>query len=178
MFTKKAEFHLDRRSWFLYLQTGLKKSDFMLKLSRKSEYGIIALKFMLHQGPATLSSAREIATRFKIPEPLMAKILQKLVKAGLIMSTQGVRGGYVLAMPPEKITIARIVEIIEGPVGIVDCVVSGEECQCAQFEGGVCNIDESFARIQMEFKNFLDGISLADLNQKRVHHSPLVQLQV
>jgi Rrf2 family protein len=150
----------------------------MLRLSRKSEYGLIALKFMLNRGAGTLSTAREIATRFKIPEQLLAKILQKLVKSGIIMSTQGVHGGYVLAMAPEKITIARIVESIEGPVGIVDCMVAGEECQCAQFEEGVCNIDEPFARIQKEFKNFLDGISLADLNQALPRKSPLVQIQV
>ncbi len=150
----------------------------MLKLSRKSEYGIIALKFMLTRGDGALSTAREIAARFKIPEQLMAKILQKLVKSGLIMSTQGAHGGYVLAMPPEKITIAGIVESIEGPVGIVDCVVSGEDCRCVQYEGGVCNIDEPFARIQMEFKNFLDGISLADLNRPAAQKSPLVQILV
>ena len=147
----------------------------MLRLSRKSEYGIIALKYMLTRGDDTLSTTREIASRFKIPEQLMAKILQRLVKSGIVMSTQGVRGGYVLALPPEKITVAKIVESIEGPVGIVDCVVSGDDCQCAQFEEGLCNIDEPFARIQMEFKNFLDGISLADLNRPR---SPLVQIQV
>ena len=147
----------------------------MLRLSRKSEYGIIALKYMLNRGDDTLSTTREIASRFKIPEQLMAKILQRLVKSGIVMSTQGVRGGYVLALPPEKITVAKIVESIEGPVGIVDCVVSGDDCQCAQFEEGLCNIDEPFARIQMEFKNFLDGISLADLNRPR---SPLVQIQV
>ena len=150
----------------------------MLKLSRKSEYGIIALKFMLNRGAGTLSTTKEIATRFKIPEQLMAKILQKLVKSGLLISTQGVHGGYMLAMPPEKITMARIVESIEGPVGIVDCVVSGDDCQCAQFEEGVCNIDEPFARIQLEFKNFLNGISLADLNRPAVPQSRLVQIQV
>ena len=162
----------------MYLQIGLKKSGFMLKLSRKSEYGIIALKYMLNRGDGTLSTTREIATRFKIPEQLMAKILQKLVKSGIVMSTQGVRGGYVLALPPEKITIAKIVESIEGPVGIVDCVVSGEDCHCVQFEGGVCNIDEPFAHIQMQFKNFLNGISLADLNQPRALQTPLVQISV
>ncbi len=150
----------------------------MLKLSRKSEYGIIALKFMLNRGAGTLSTAKEIATRFKIPEQLMAKILQKLVKTGILMSTQGVRGGYMLALPPEKISIAKIVESIEGPVGIVDCVVTGEDCQCAQYEEGVCNIDEPFAHIQMQFKNFLDGISLADLNRAPVRENALVQIRV
>jgi len=150
----------------------------MLKLSRKSEYGIIALKFMLNRRAGTLSTTKEIATRFKIPEQLMAKILQKLVKAGILMSTQGVHGGYVLALPPEKITMARIVESIEGPVGIVDCVVSGEDCQCVQYEGGVCNIDEPFAHIQIQFKNFLDGISLADLNRAPAPQNTLVQIRV
>ena len=150
----------------------------MLRLSRKAEYGLIALKYMLNRPPGTLCTSREIAERFKIPEPLMAKILQKLVKDGLIMSTQGVRGGYILAMPPERITVAKIVESIEGPFGIVDCVVSGEDCRCLQYDEGVCNIDESFASIQIQFKHFLDGISLADLNKPAAKVPQLVNIRV
>lgn len=134
----------------------------MLAISRKTEYGIIALRYMMMRGPETLCTAREIAHRFKISEQLMAKILQKLARANLIASTQGVRGGYSLYARPKEVSIARIIEIIDGPFGIVDCVLSEETCDCVQFQEDVCNIRETFSIIQSEFKGMLERISLAD----------------
>jgi Rrf2 family protein len=150
----------------------------MFKLSRKSEYGLIALKHMQNLEAGKVCTAREIASRFKIPEPVMSKILQKLVKSGLVASIQGPYGGYVLALKPAKITMTKVVEAIEGPFGIVDCVVSGEECECTQYSEGVCNIEEPFAHIQTQFKNFLNGISLADLSKSKTRSLPLVQIRV
>lgn len=150
----------------------------MFKLTRKAEYGLIALKHMQNLEAGKICTAREIADRFKIPEPVMAKILQKLVKAKIVTSVQGAYGGYMLALPPGQISLAQIVEIIEGPFGIVDCVVNGESCDCVQYNEGVCNIDEPFAQIQMQFKNFLNGISLADLNRPKMRVLPLVQIRV
>ena len=136
----------------------------MLRLSRKAEYGIIALKHMLHRPPGQPVSAREIAERYHIPIELMAKVLQKLAKDGLLQSAQGVYGGYLLAVEPSQITVAAVVESLDGPIGIVECVVSGDECKCVQYNSGVCNINDPFVRIQGQFENFLRGISLADLN--------------
>jgi Rrf2 family protein len=136
----------------------------MLKLSRKAEYGIIALKYILNRPAGQPSSAREIAERYNIPVELMAKVLQKLAKDGMLQSAQGVYGGYILAVTPSKISVADIVESLDGPIGIVECVVDGDECKCVQYHTGVCNISDPFARIQGQFKNFLNGISLVDLN--------------
>ena len=150
----------------------------MLAISRKTEYGIIALKYMMLRGTGTLCTAKEIATRFKISEQLMAKILQKLAKNGLIASTQGVRGGYTLAMRPSQITVARIVEAIDGPFGIVDCVVSGNECNCIQYQEDVCNIMDTFAGIQTQFKNLLEGIALSDFNKSNRNRTQLINVSV
>ncbi|MDZ7292826.1 MAG: Rrf2 family transcriptional regulator [candidate division KSB1 bacterium] len=136
----------------------------MLKLSRKTEYSIIALKHILSKPEGHTCSAREIAERYNIPVELMAKILQKLTKHGLLQSAQGVHGGYVLAIHPSQISVADVVECIDGPISIVECATSGDECKCVQYNTGVCNIDAPLARIQGKFKNFLSGISLADLN--------------
>lgn len=136
----------------------------MLKLSRKSEYGIIALKHILNKRLGQTSSAREIAEQYKIPIEVMAKVLQKLAKDGLLQSVQGINGGYALALSPKKISIVDVVESIDGPIGIVECVTSEEECKCVQYTTGVCNISDPFMQIQGKFKNFLSGISLADLN--------------
>ena len=136
----------------------------MLKLSRKSEYGIIALKHILNKRMGHTSSAREIAEQYNIPVELMAKVLQKLAKDGLLQSVQGINGGYALALSPKKISIADVVESIDGPIGIVECVTGEDECKCVQYTTGVCNISDPFMQIQGKFKSFLSGISLADLN--------------
>jgi Rrf2 family protein len=136
----------------------------MLKLSRKSEYGIIALKHILNKQAGQTSSTREIAEHYNIPVELMAKVLQKLAKDGLLQSVQGINGGYALALSPAKISVADVVESIDGPIGIVECVTSEDECKCVQYTTGVCNISDPFMHIQGRFKNFLSGISLADLN--------------
>ena len=135
----------------------------MLRLSRKAEYGIIALKHILSKPSGLTCSAREIAERYNIPVELMAKVLQKLAKDGLLQSAQGVHGGYVMATSPHQISVADVVESLDGPIGIVECA-TGDECKCVQYNTGVCNIDEPFVKIQGKFKSFLSGISLADLN--------------
>jgi Rrf2 family protein len=150
----------------------------MLRLSRKAEYAIIALKHMLNREAEHLCTSKEIAGRYRIPDELMAKILQKLARSGLVSSTQGVRGGYILGKSPHRITVADIVECIDGPVGIVECATEGDDCKCMQYGEGLCNISDPFLKIQIEFKNFLNGISLADLNQPASRSSKLYQITV
>ena len=144
----------------------------MLAISRKSEYGIIALKYMMKVREANaLCTTKEIASRFKISEQLMAKVLQKLTRAGLITSTQGAHGGYKLALSPQTISVAQIVESIDGPPAIVDCAVSGTECTCVQYREDVCNINNAFMKIQVGFRNFLEGITLSDFDDS-LENSP------
>ncbi|RMF64494.1 MAG: Rrf2 family transcriptional regulator [Calditrichaeota bacterium] len=135
----------------------------MLKLSRKAEYGIIALKHLLMHGSEHLTTAREISARYQIPVEIMAKILQSLSRAGILESTKGARGGYRLSRPPEEISVKDVVDAIEGPVGLVECTVDDAECSCVQYNLGVCNIDGPFSKIQFQFEKFLEGIKLQDL---------------
>jgi Rrf2 family protein len=135
----------------------------MLRVSRAAEYGIIALKYIHHQPVGYIASAREIAEKYNIPIEIMAKIMQKMAKQGLVMSSQGARGGYTLAKSPAQISVGEILQSIEGPIGIVDCA-SDPGCECAQLQTGVCSIKDPFARIQDKFMGFLNEISLADLN--------------
>jgi len=135
----------------------------MLRLSRKTEYGIIALKHMLNQPPGSVVSAKEIATIYNIPAEIMAKILQVLVRNSLVLSSQGSRGGYILARKGDEITLSDIIESIDGPLGIVDCVTDAD-CDCVQID--TCNISEPLKVIQKQLKLFLSGISLEDINNE------------
>jgi Rrf2 family protein len=135
----------------------------MLKVTRAAEYGIIALKYMHQQPFGYIASAREISEKYNIPAEIMAKIMQKMARQGLVMSCQGARGGYTLARSPVDISVAEILQCIDGPIGIVECFAD-PECECTQLQTGVCNIKDPFAKIQNKFMGFLSGISLADLN--------------
>ena len=77
----------------------------MLRLSKKADYALMAMKHLAEKGGASSTSAREIAEQYDIPLELMAKVLQRLVRNGLLASTQGTRGGYILQRSPETITV-------------------------------------------------------------------------
>ncbi len=127
----------------------------MLRFTKRFEYGIIALRHMLNQPAGRVTSAKEISRRYNIPTEIMAKILQRLAREGFIDSSQGSRGGYALARDSTRISLNDIVESIEGPFGIVDCMTD-EDCQCVQMPN--CNISEPFKVIQKQLKIFLDYV--------------------
>lgn len=135
----------------------------MLRLTKKSEYGIMALKHMVGQPRESVVSAKEISEYYNIPAENMAKILQMLARKGVVKSCQGARGGYVLAKDAESISLSDIIESIEGPLGLVDCA-SDSDCGCLQIEN--CNISDPFRVIHRQFKIFLSKISLADISRE------------
>ena len=99
----------------------------MFRLSKKSDYGLIAMKHLaLHSEESV--SAREIAAQYHIPAELLAKVLQQLARKGLLVSQQGMNGGYVLARDPARISIVDVVEALEGPISITPCE-RGDDCQ-------------------------------------------------
>src|SRR5437773_4665727 len=97
----------------------------MLKFSKKADYALIALQHIAsrHYGAITRSrivNTREVAEEHNIPVELLAKVLQTLAKSGFIESHNGPKGGYLLAREASTITIAQVLEAIEGPLGITD----------------------------------------------------------
>jgi len=128
----------------------------MFQLSKKSDYGLIALKHLAqHSGSI---SAREIATEYKIPAPLLAKVLQKLVRKGLLVSQQGINGGYVLARDPAKISIVDVLEAIDGPIGMTPCE-RGSNCE--QMER--CSVRDPLMKIKVKVVQVLGDTSIYEL---------------
>src|SRR5690242_7049763 len=99
----------------------------MFRLSKKADYGLIALKHLARHSDESIS-AREIAREYKIPAELLAKILQRLARKGILTSQHGANGGYVLARDPSQISIVDVVEALDGPIGITPCEL-GTECE-------------------------------------------------
>src|SRR5881628_3509241 len=101
---------------------GLNRSDFsMLRLSKKADYALMAMKHLASDAPHGAASAREIAERYDIPLELLAKVLQQLTRHGLLASHMGIHGGYHLARPTAAISVAEIIEAIDGPLAITAC---------------------------------------------------------
>jgi Rrf2 family protein len=134
----------------------------MLRLSKKADYALIAMKHLALRGDrarAGSSSAREIAELYDIPIELMAKVLQRLVRGGLLASHQGTRGGYQLARIPAQISVADVIQAIDGPVAVTAC--SADEGQCEQFSK--CNVRDPLWRVRERILSALGECTIAEL---------------
>jgi len=137
----------------------------MLRLSKKADYALIAMKHLAQQSPVLCStSAREIAEQYDIPIELMAKVLQRLVRTGLLVSTQGTRGGYALSRPPALVSVADIIQAIDGPFTVTAC--STEKSDCEQF--GKCSIRDPLWQIRERIVTALGTVSLAEMANETV----------
>jgi Rrf2 family protein len=130
----------------------------MLRLSKRSDYALIALRHLATPA-AKSASARELAERFDIPLELLAKVLQKLVRAGLLTSHQGIRGGYVLARPALEISVADIIVAVDGPLTVTAC--SDEDQTCDQYLK--CNVRDPLWRLKDRIVSALTSCTLAEL---------------
>ena len=130
----------------------------MLRLSKRSDYALIALRHLATPA-AKSASARELAERFNIPLELLAKVLQKLVRAGLLTSHQGIRGGYVLARPAAEISVADIIVAVDGPLTVTAC--SDEDQTCDQYLK--CNVRDPLWRLKDRIVGALTSCTLAEL---------------
>ncbi|MBI4579533.1 MAG: Rrf2 family transcriptional regulator [Planctomycetes bacterium] len=139
----------------------------MLAFTRKTDYALIALTHMA-QHPNECNSAREIAGRYGVPLPLLMNILKLMTQQGLAQSVRGPRGGYRLAAPPEKINLNDIIEAIEGPVQLVQCVDWYENKSRGKLKTGcdlmaACPVRPTISRVHDRLVEFLATVTLADV---------------
>jgi len=132
----------------------------MVRLSKRVEYALLAVQAMAAEAHA-LMSARDIAARNHISHTLVAKVLQQLATAGYVRSNRGVNGGYTLAHPAGSISVADIVQAMEGPhLALVDCQDSSHhECSAEH----VCTIREPLMVLQERIIATLASMTIAEL---------------
>lgn len=148
----------------------------MLRLTKKADYALMALKYLAEQpGSSTgvgaqngvAQSAKDIAQAYHIPPPLLAKILQTLARAGLLVSHAGTNGGYALARPAAKISAFEVIRAIDGPLFITNCVTIHGPCDLA----GHCTIKEPLRKVNDSIKELLSNIHINDLVEMDERHS-------
>ena len=131
----------------------------MLRFTKKADYGLMAIDYIAFHQHDGVVNAKRIAEDLGIPAELLAKILQRLAKRRVIASSNGPKGGYVLAREPGKITVGQVLRAIEGPLGIVHCY---QDYQCPQLDR--CNIRRPVWIIQASIERLLDTITLDEMN--------------
>ena len=135
----------------------------MLRLTKKADYGLMALKYLAEQamtpGATAAQSAKDIAEAYHIPPQLLAKILQTLTRANILVSTAGTNGGYALARPAIDINAFEVIRAIDGPLFITSCITIHGTCDLA----GHCTIKEPLRKVNDSIKDLLSGIRIADL---------------
>ncbi len=133
----------------------------MLKLSKKADYGLIALKHLAQHTHVTSSSAAEIAEHYGISTQLMAKVLQKLARGGLVTAKHGATGGYTLAKDPAHITVLDALNAIDGPQFITSCVTNHGEC----IQSVTCTVREPLRRVNETIMHVLSGFTISQMTQ-------------
>jgi len=135
----------------------------MLKLSKKVDYGLMAISHIAYcEDDQKIVNTKRIAEEYSIPVELLAKILQKMAKGGLITSLNGPKGGYVLARPPRDITVGQVVNAIEGPIELVHCYRGGET-DCQQLSK--CSVRKPIRRIQDSIARLLESITIEEITR-------------
>jgi len=128
-----------------------------MKITRTSAYALHALIYMVRHAAQLPATGRAIARSEGIPDSYLARVLQRLTKAGYIRSPRGKRTGYVFAKPPEEIGLLELFETIEGGPLFDDCPL--RHCEC----GGTprnCRIFAKWTRATRHIKELLEETNL------------------
>ncbi len=140
----------------------------MLRINRETDYATAILSLMA-QEPDECYSAAWLSARRCLPAPVVSKILKQLVRAQLLVSHRGAKGGYSLARPAEEISIAAVINAIEGPIALTDCIEGGNSaCQYSAH----CAVSSNWSRINDVFQHALEAVSLKDMSEPLAAEHP------
>jgi Rrf2 family protein len=134
----------------------------MLKLTKKADYALMAMKHLADHAQDGSASAKDVADSFSIPPEALAKILQRLAKAGLLTSQQGTNGGYKLARAAHTISAFEVIQAIDGPLFITSCVTVRGECD----QSDRCNIREPLRKVNESIEAVLKRIKISHMREE------------
>ena len=129
----------------------------VLKISEAASLALHSMA-LLSTNPEKSVTTREIAAKFQISEAHLSKVLQRLAKAGLVRSTRGPKGGFVMNKPPDEITLLDVYEVIEGPFVSCRCLLSSPVCN-----GDLCILGGILGSVDEQIKEYLAETKLSKL---------------
>ncbi len=144
----------------------------MLKLTKKADYGLIAMRHLAEHSAQGSCSAKDVADAHGIPPELLAKILQRLVKKGLLISQHGINGGYALARDPRTISAFDVIQAIEGPVFLTACVSTRGECE----QTTRCTVKGPLQRVSQSIEEVLSKLTIYEMTEPERMPEELVSI--
>ena len=136
----------------------------MLRMSKLTDYGLVLLTHMAQESSPGVRTAHELAERSHVPLPTVSKILKELSKAGIVDSHRGRRGGYSLSRPPDEISVAAVLEALEGPVALTECSTTTGICSLEP----VCVAKGHWGPISRAIQRTLQRLPLSALGTRPV----------
>jgi Rrf2 family iron-sulfur cluster assembly transcriptional regulator len=136
------------------------RGDVGLQLTRGGEYAVRAMTYLASCPAGHVASLHDIGQARDIPESFLAKILQSLVHGGLAVSQRGAHGGFALARPATEITMRDVIEAVDGPVALNQCVLWPEDCE----RSGDCELHKAWMRAQAQLMDVLGTVTLRSLS--------------
>jgi len=133
----------------------------MLKLTKKADYGLIAMKHLAEHAQEGSCTAKDVAESYGIPPEALAKILQRLTKAGLLHSQHGINGGYTLARDARDISAYEVIRAIDGPLFITACITVRGECDQSER----CTIREPLRKVNQSIEDVLRQITIGHMTE-------------
>jgi Rrf2 family transcriptional regulator, iron-sulfur cluster assembly transcription factor len=130
-----------------------------MKISRGTDYGIQGILYLARQPLEKVNLLHDVAQAQNVPESYLAKIFQDLVKAGLVRSHRGAKGGFSLARPGSQITLRQVIEALQGPISLNRCLDVREGCPNSE----TCPVSEVLRKAQEEMLATLDAANLDSL---------------
>jgi Rrf2 family protein len=130
-----------------------------MQITRQADYAVRAMYYLAHKAPESLVTTAQIAREQHIPLTFLAKIMSQLAAAGLVHSTRGAHGGVRLARAAADISLLAVVEAIDGPMLLNDCVADPSLCAM----GPDCNVHQVWCQAQADLVERLDRTKFSDL---------------
>ncbi|SHK65405.1 transcriptional regulator, BadM/Rrf2 family [Clostridium cavendishii DSM 21758] len=132
-----------------------------MKITQETDYALRIILYLCKLNEGTKLDAKTLAEKEMVPIRFLLKILRKLTHGGIINSFRGVKGGYTLALKPEKITLRMIMEIIDGPIYVAKCLSNNNNCNANRSPR--CEMHVALNKVQRTLTNELDSINFRDI---------------
>jgi FeS assembly SUF system regulator len=133
----------------------------MLKLSKKADYALIAVRHLATHSANRSHSAADIAEAYGISAPLLQKVLQRLARHGLVTARHGSSGGYQLARNPKEISALEVISAVDGPLMITSCVTSHGACE----QSSTCTVREPLRRVNETIAQVLRTVTISQMSE-------------
>jgi Rrf2 family protein len=140
----------------------------LLKLTKKADYGLIAMRHLAQHADLGACSAKDLADMYGIPQEALAKILQRLTKAKLLSSQYGTNGGYTLSRDPRHISAFEVIRAIEGPLFITSCSDATADCD----QSDRCTVREPLRKVSRTIEEVLNKLTIWDMTESEPEPAP------